>query len=73
MDIEHSDRLSWFSRRGERHEQDGEILIRAVVPRAGKVSGDPAMAFVPPVRRTGALCARFKIGSAIAAGGKTDR
>ena len=27
----------------ERHEQDGETLIRAVVSRIGKASGDPAM------------------------------
>ena len=29
MDIEHCDFLSWFSRRGESHEQDGETLSRA--------------------------------------------
>jgi hypothetical protein len=40
--------------KGERHEQDGETLFRAGVPRPEKASGDPAMAFVPPVRRTGA-------------------
>jgi hypothetical protein len=60
MDIKHWYFLSWLSRRGDDHEQDGETLSRAAKPRAGKVSRDPAMAFEPPLRRTGALCARFK-------------
>ena len=55
MDIEHCDFLSWFSRRGESHEQDGETLSRAAEPRARTASGDPAMAFEPPLRRTGAV------------------
>jgi hypothetical protein len=45
MDIEHCGRLSWFSRKGESHEQDGEKL-RARVKRAATASGDPAMAFM---------------------------
>jgi hypothetical protein len=54
MRIKHCDFLSWFSRRGDGHEQDGETLFRAAVPRTGKASGDPAMAFEPSSRRTGA-------------------
>jgi hypothetical protein len=52
MDIEHLIFLSWFSRRGDGHEQDGETLTRAAALRAGKASGDPAMAFEPPLRRS---------------------
>jgi hypothetical protein len=54
VDIEHCIFLSWLSRRGDGHEQDGETLTRAAALRAGKASGDPAMAFEPPLRRTGA-------------------
>jgi hypothetical protein len=36
MDIKHIVRLSWFSRKGESHEQDGERLRRA--HRAGESS-----------------------------------
>jgi hypothetical protein len=53
MDIEHCDRLSWFLRRGESHEQDGERLSSAAVPRGETASGDPAMAFEPSIERTG--------------------
>jgi hypothetical protein len=60
MDIEHWYFLSWFSRRGVGHEQDGETFFRAKPSLAKRASGDPAMAFEPPLRRTGALCARFK-------------
>jgi hypothetical protein len=45
MDIEHCGRLSWFSRKGKSHEQDGEKLC-ARVTRAATASGDPAMAFI---------------------------
>ena len=76
MDIEHWYFLSWLSRRGDGHEQDGETLSRAAVPRAGKASGDPAMAFEPPLRRTGAAfrdaAPGSNIGSAFAAGETTD-
>jgi hypothetical protein len=49
MDIEHCSRLSWYLRRGESHEQDGERLPSAAVPQAETASGDPAMAFEPSV------------------------
>jgi hypothetical protein len=45
MDIKHCGRLSWFSRKGESHEQDGEKLC-ARIARAATASGDPAMAFM---------------------------
>jgi hypothetical protein len=32
MDIEHDLSLSWFRRKGESHEQDGERLSRAATP-----------------------------------------
>jgi hypothetical protein len=48
MDIEHCDGLSWFSGRGESHEQDGERLMRAK-PRFPSASSDPAMAFEPSI------------------------
>src|SRR4029079_14666714 len=60
MDIEHWYFLSWFSRRGVGHEQDGETFFRAAEPLAKRASGDPAMALEPPSRRTGAGGARFK-------------
>jgi hypothetical protein len=34
MDIEHWYFLSWFSRRGVGHEQDGETFFRAAEPLA---------------------------------------
>jgi hypothetical protein len=52
MNIEHCDGLSWFSRRGESHEQDGETLPAAAVPQTETASGDPAMAFEPSIERT---------------------
>jgi hypothetical protein len=52
MDIEHCNFLSWFSRRGVGHEQDGETFFRATLSLAKRASGDPAMAFEPPLRRT---------------------
>jgi hypothetical protein len=33
MQIEHCDYLSWFSRRGESHEQDGKRLSGAAIVR----------------------------------------
>src|SRR5262252_9288072 len=54
MDIEHCDCLSWFSRRGESHEQDGERLLSATTtPQRSSASRDPAMAFGPSMERTG--------------------
>jgi hypothetical protein len=47
MNIEHFDCLSWFSRRRESHEQDGERLSFATELRIQKASGDPAMAIGP--------------------------
>jgi hypothetical protein len=47
MDIEHCDRLSWFSRRDESHGQDGERLPAADMPQTATASSDPAMAFEP--------------------------
>jgi hypothetical protein len=73
MQIEHCDFLSWLSRRGDGHEQDGETLT------LGKASGDPAMAFEPPLRRTGAglfesmTAPGPNVGGSIAAGETTDR
>jgi hypothetical protein len=60
MDIEHWYFLSWLSRRGDGHEQDGETFFRAALSLAKRTSGDPAMAFEPSLKRTGAVCARFK-------------
>jgi hypothetical protein len=66
VDIEHCDFLSWFSERGESHEQDGERLHRAGKPSGETASSDPAMAFGPSIERTGD--ARLEIGSTLAAG-----
>ncbi len=52
MDIEHIGLLSWFSRTGESHEQDGERPPRAW-GAAKAASGDPAMAFEPFVGSPG--------------------
>jgi hypothetical protein len=51
MDIEHCSRLSWYLRRGESHEQDGEKLLSAAMPQTETASSDPAMAFEPSVKR----------------------
>jgi hypothetical protein len=59
MDIEHCDRLSWFSRRGESHRQDGETLPAAAMPQTETASGDPAMAFEPSIESTGDHSARL--------------
>jgi hypothetical protein len=59
MDIEHCDRLSWFSRRDESHGQDGERLPSAAPPQNETASGDPAMAFEPSIEWTGDHSARL--------------
>jgi len=51
MDIEHFRFLSWFCGH-ESHEQDGERLRSAQIPRPVAASGDPAMTFMPIERRT---------------------
>jgi hypothetical protein len=53
MDVEHSVFLSWFSGRGESHEQDGETLSRSAWLRVKSASGDPAMAFGPSIDTDG--------------------
>jgi hypothetical protein len=65
MDIEHCDCLSWFLRRGESHEQDGERLPS--MPQANAASSNPAMAFEPSFALTGNGSARLRIGSGLAA------
>jgi hypothetical protein len=64
MGVEHCDFLSWFFRKGESHEQDGERLSGRL--RIGAASGDPAMAFVSSLG-LGGLSAPFSVGSRIAA------
>jgi hypothetical protein len=49
MDIKHLDGLSWFSRKGESHEQDGERLCRARVPRAKQRLAILPMAFMSSI------------------------
>jgi hypothetical protein len=76
MDIEHCDFLSWFSRRGDGHEQDGETFRAAPRPASG-ISGDPAMAFEPsasePARDFLLMTAPGSwFGSVLAAGDTTD-
>jgi hypothetical protein len=71
MDIKHCDCLSWFSRRGESHEQDGETLPSG--SRTEAASGDPAMAFEPSFALTGNGSARLRIGSGLAAGRTADK
>src|SRR5262249_33289556 len=59
--------LSWCCGH-ESHEQDGERLRGAEIPRPVAASGDPAMTFMPIVRRTliarrcGGLCRRHCSG-----------
>jgi hypothetical protein len=54
MNIEHSDCLSWFSRKGESQKQDGEMLSSSQRGcGAFSASGDPAMAFGPSYMRMG--------------------
>jgi hypothetical protein len=45
MNVKHCDCLSWFSRKGESHKQDGETLAaqQSLLPNLS-ASGDPAMA-----------------------------
>ncbi|HKA78529.1 MAG TPA: hypothetical protein VKD43_00795 [Xanthobacteraceae bacterium] len=72
MDIEHCDCLSWFSRKDESHEQDGERLIRAE-PRLPSASSDPAMAFGLPLNGRVDHSTRHEIGSGLAAGCTADQ
>jgi hypothetical protein len=67
MDIEHCSRLSWFLRRDESHEQDGETLAPAVL-QTETASGDPAMAFEPSIERTGDHSTRLPNQQRLAAG-----
>src|SRR6266849_6405880 len=62
MDIEHCDCLSWFLRRGESHEQDGERLPS--LPQTEAASSDPAMAFEPSIARTGDHSTRLESAAA---------
>jgi hypothetical protein len=48
------DFLSWFSDKGESHEQDGKTLSRAIAALGATASGDPAMAFNPSGISSGA-------------------
>jgi hypothetical protein len=68
MKIEHCDCLSWLSRRGESHEQDGETLSRTAAVRERAASGDPAMAFGPSMYRRTNDSIRRSIGNDPAAG-----
>jgi len=72
MDIEHCECLSWFLRKGESHEQDGERLPLAAKPPRESASGDPAMAFEPSIERTGDHSTPVGIGSGLAAGRSAD-
>jgi hypothetical protein len=72
MHIEHCDLLSWLSRRGDGHEQDGETLSTE------RASGDPAMAFEPsssePARDFGLMTAPGpRFGGIRAANDTTDK
>jgi hypothetical protein len=68
MYVEHCDCLSWFSRKGESHKQDGEMLSAQHGCNASTASGDPAMAFglsldmngQRPIPRIGSLTAGQK-------------
>ena len=68
MNVKHCDGLSWFSRRGESHEQDGERLSRAATFRGRTASGDPAMASGPSWYRRTNNSLRRSVGSNPAAG-----
>src|SRR5262245_34407401 len=72
MDIEHCDRLSWFSRRDESHGQDGERLPPAAPPQSETASSDPAMAFEPSIESTGDHSARPANRQRLAAGYTAD-
>src|SRR5688572_8326759 len=63
MNVKHCDGLSWFSRRGESHEQDGKRLSRATKIRVRTASGDPAMASGPSRYRRANNSLRRRIGS----------
>jgi hypothetical protein len=68
MDIEHCSRLSWYLRRGESHEQDGEKLLSAAMPQTETASSDPAMAFEPSVKRRAIIRPVFLARQRLAAG-----
>jgi hypothetical protein len=63
MDIEHCGLLSWFLRRRESHEQDGERLSSAAMPQTETASGDPAMAFEPSIEQMGDHSAHLQTGN----------
>jgi hypothetical protein len=63
MNIEHGLSLSWFRRKGESHEQDGERLSRAALAPSKTASGDPAMAFDLPSILPGLARLRFAAAS----------
>jgi hypothetical protein len=49
MNVEHCDYLSWFLRKRESHQQDGEALLTQQHGcESFPASGDPAMAFGLP-------------------------
>jgi hypothetical protein len=72
MDIEHCGLLSWFLRRSESHEQDGERLPSAAIPQTETASGDPAMAFEPSIERMGDHSAHLPNRQRFAAGATAD-
>jgi hypothetical protein len=53
VNVEHSDCLSWFLRKRESHQQDGETLTAQLCCNAVSATGDPAMAFGPSSDRNG--------------------
>ena len=67
LDIEHCDCLSWFSRRCESHEQDGETLSAQQWPLPSlPASGDPAMALGPSCECDGPAARRSKSAASAA-------
>jgi hypothetical protein len=72
MDIKHCGLLSWFLRRSESHEQDGERLPSAAMPQTETASGDPAMAFEPSIERMGDHSAHLPNRQQFAAGATAD-
>jgi hypothetical protein len=47
VNVEHIHRLSWFLRKRESHQQDGETLTAQLCCNAVSATGDPAMALGP--------------------------
>jgi hypothetical protein len=72
MDIEHCGLLSWFLRRSESHEQDGERLPSAGMPQTETASGDPAMAFEPSIEWMGDHSAHLPNRQRFVAGATAD-